>query len=1112
MKLFKKPYLGNPAGVKQLRYLFLFWLQALSIIAFSQKQHTRFEHFGTASGLSESNVLCILQDSRGFMWFGTADGLNKYDGYSFTVYKNDPKNPNSLSNDFIQAITEDKNGDLWIATSGGLSRYDRRKDQFTRFQNDPGNPLSISNDEINSVSEDEKGNIWIGTSDGLDMLDPAKKQFIHYRYDKKDNTSLSNNYITKIFVDSRQGLWIGTLEGGLNFFNRRNKTFTRYQHKADNGKTIADNNITAIFEDSKQRLWIGTNEQGLDLLNKEKNEFRHFKHDPADLNSLANTSVRSIEETSENYLWIGTENGGISVFDPEKEIFDGFENDAFDNASPGSNSINSIYKDNKGNIWIGTFNAGIDLVNIDATQFAHYRKVLSKNSLSNNHVLCIYEDSRKKIWIGTDGGGLNLFDPETEKFTYFRHEKNNKNSICGNNVLSVLEDSKGNIWAGTWADGVTVFNRAKNTFKHFKNNPADSSSLSNNNAWTILEDKEKNIWIGTYGGGLNKFNPSSNSFIRYCTNKNNETSIYNNWINCLYDDGEGNIWAGTSGGGVNIFNKKTGKFSKLIMGGKKNSSGNYNVVNICEDRNKNFWIGTRSGLYFFDRKNNRFTPYTTDNGLSGNVISGILEDGNGNIWISTNKGISRFNPVNKGFKNFDMADGLQSNEFKENAYCKSSSGTMYFGGNNGFNQFFPGNIKIAVFDPPVVITGFGIFNKPIHVAANSNDPSPLKQNITETRSITLPYKSSVFSFDFASLNYTSSEKKQYAYILENFDKTWNEVGTQHTATYTNLDPGRYVFKVKGLNNEGKWSSAVTSIELTITPPYWMTWWFKLAVIAGIAGSAVAFYKFRINRIEAQKVKLEQQVHEKTRLLLQSTKEEQKARLDADQANIQLEKKNKELEEFVYIASHDLKEPLRTTSGFVDLFQKQYKGKLDKKADQYLSYITQASDRMKRLIDDLLDYSRAGNKKELEPVDCNIVLQEVLADLGIALREAGAEIKADRLPVINAYPTGIKQLFQNLITNGIKFRKKDVPPRIQISAQIKNDSWKFSFSDNGIGISGQHQEKIFIIFQRLHTRKEYEGSGIGLAHCKKIVELHNGNIWVESTPGEGSNFYFTLPAH
>ena len=347
-------------------------------------------------------------------------------------------------------------------------------------------------------------------------------------------------------------------------------------------------------------------------------------------------------------------------------------------------------------------------------------------------------------------------------------------------------------------------------------------------------------------------------------------------------------------------------------------------------------------------------------------------------------------------------------------------------------------------------------------------------------------------------------------MLEGFDKTWNDIGSDHTATYTNLDPGKYIFKVRGLNNEGNWSSRTITLQLTITPPFWMTWWFRLAIVVCFAGGIIGFYRFRMNVIKTQKTKLQQQVQKQTRQLLKSTEEEQKSRKEAEQANIDLERKNKELEQFAYVASHDLQEPLRTTSSFVGLIQKQYKGQLDEKADKYLSFIAQSSDRMKVLIKDLLDYSRIGRKKELEEVDCNIMLNEVLADLGKAINETGAEITTEQLPVVNGYLTEIKQLFQNLIINAIKFREKTIPPQINISVQKISGYWQFAFKDNGIGIAKENNERIFIIFQRLHTRNEYSGSGIGLSHSKKIVELHKGKIWMESELGKGTTFYFTLP--
>ncbi|MEO6454347.1 MAG: two-component regulator propeller domain-containing protein, partial [Ginsengibacter sp.] len=1097
-------------GIIKFRYLLLAFLQAICFLALAQKQYLQFDHIGANEGLSQSNVICILQDSRGFMWFGTRDGLNKYDGYKFTVYKNDPHNLNSLSNNFIRGFTESKNGDLWIATlGGGVCRYNRKNDQFTTYKHDPKNKSSISSDFITSILEDSEGKIWVGTEAGLNLFNPKENQFSLYIYKVNDKNSSSDIYIRSMFEDSQHNLWLCTYNGGLNLFNRKSKTFTNFLHDEKNSKTISSNNIYTMFEDSKHRLWVGTNGGGLDLFNKESGMFFHYRHDDKQ-KSLGSNSVYAINEDDNHNLWIGTENGGLNIFNPDSGEFDTYRYDEVDNTSISNNSIYSIYKDQKNNMWIGTFNAGINLVNRDASKFNHYKHMFLSNSLSNNNVLCIYEDSKKNIWVGTDGGGLNLFDPQTGNFTHFRHEKNNKKSICGDYVLSVYEDSNGNLWIGTWADGVTVFNRAKNTFKHFKNDPANASSISNNNAWKIFEDKDKNIWIGTYGGGLNLLNPDNNSFTHYQHNENNPAGISSNNLYSIFQDTEGKIWLSTDGGGLNLFDKKTKTFSHFLHNDNKNSIANNSVSSICEDRNKNLWIGTGAGLSFLDKKTNRFTNYTTLNGLPNNVIFGILEDSKGNLWISTNKGISRYDPLKKIFKNFDVSDGLQSNEFKMQAFCKSAAGTMYFGGNNGFNQFYADNIKPIAFDPPLVITSFRIFNKEVPIAINKEDPSPLKKSITETQAIRLAYKNTDFSFEFASLNYTVSEKKQYAYMLEGFDETWNEAGKNRMATYTNLNPGEYTFKVKGLNNNGEWSPNIVSLQLTIIPPFWLTWWFRFLIILALAGGGLAFYIFRIKIIQVQKKALERRVKMQTAQLLHVNDEEHRARLEAekahadsdkareiaDRANKELERKNKELEQFAFVASHDLQEPLRTSASYVKLMQKQYQGQLDEKADKYFDYIVDSSERMKTLIKDLLDFSRIGNKGAFVKADCNKILADVLADLDIAIKDSSAEIKTDDLPVIKGYPTELKQLFQNLIIKAIKFREKDVIPKIHISALKIDDYWQFAFADNGIGIDKQHNEKIFIIFQRLHNRTEYKGSGIGLSHCKKIVELHHGKIWVK----------------
>lgn len=1093
-----------------LKWFLLFSLQGLCFGAFSQRQNMKFEHLDINSGLSQNHIMCILQDSRGFMWFGTRDGLNKYDGYEFTIYKNDVKDEYSISNNFITAMVEDANGVLWIATrGGGVNRYDKEKDRFTRFKNSPADPASISSDLVTGLVEDKetKGALWATTENGgVNYFEPAKKRFTRFMHNKNDANSLSDDNTRFVFQDSEHKIWVGTYNHGLNLLDRKTKKFTRFRHDDRDTASLSYDNVRVIFEDSKRRLWIGTVGGGMDLFDRNTATFRHFVSDIRNKNSLSANVIAALEEDDEGNLWIGTENGGLDIYNPATGRFMHYQHDEIDNKSISHNSIYSIYKDADQNMWVGTFAGGVNIHNRDGNRFVHYRHTSEKNSLSHNNVLSITESSTGKLWIGTDGGGLNLFDPVTKNFTHFGHVPGNKNSICGDYVLSVCEDGKGNVWVGTWGNGLTVFNPGTNKYTHYTNRRDDPGSLSNHNVWQIFRDRENNIWVGTYGGGLNLYDSVANSFIRF---DDNTSSIVMKQIYSITDDNNGNLLIGTDGGGLRVFNKRSRKFTTYIHENGKNSVSDDRINFVYGDRQQNFWLATMSGLNYFDTKKKTFTVYKTEDGLPNNTIFGIMEDAAGNLWISTNRGISRFNTRTKAFKNYGPADGLQSYEFKGNSLCEAISGMMYFGGINGFNEFNPGSIQTKNFEPPLVLTDFQVFNRKILIAKGATDPSPLRKDITETKQIILPYKSSVISFEFASLNYTVAEKKKYAYMLQGFDKDWNEIGTNRTATYTNLDPGTYIFRVKGLNSEGQWSTRSVALRLIITPPFWMTWWFRLTVLVGIAGSAIAFYRYRVNSINSQRIKLQQLVQKQTQRLQQSAEEEHRARQEAELANEELETKNKELEQFAFVASHDLQEPLRTTYSFAELLQKQYHGKLDEKADKYLAYILKSTDRMKVLIKDLLDYSRLGRKKEWEQVDCNSIVQEMLADLAITIEEKHADIRVEPLPVISGYQTELKLLFQNLVTNAIKFSKKEVAPQIRISAKQMKGYWKFSVQDNGIGMEQKHSDKIFIIFQRLHTRNQYDGSGIGLAHCKKIVELHGGKIWMESEPGKGSAFYFTL---
>jgi len=836
-----------------------------------QQDQIQFENISIDEGLSQSIVKCILQDGKGFIYFGTEDGLNRFDGYSFEVIRNKPEDENSLSYNDITALYEDQKGNLWIGTfNGGLNKYNIGKKQFTRFLNDPDNKNRISHDNINSIIEDNEGAMWIGTDNGLNIILPedtttGTHSIEQISHESGNSSNLIHNIVHVVFQDRYGTIWVGT-EGGLDKLTLNRGDFSQIiiehqLHDPFDANSISNNSVRTIFEDSRGYLWIGTDHGLNKIIRNNRNEdvrFVSYKFNNTNTNSISHNKIYSITEDDSGILWVGTDGGGITLFDFEKNKFTHYLNDPQNKRSISYNEIRSIYKDRSGIMWIGTYGGGIEKVFRGAQQFSLYNhKPTEFNSLSHPIIWSICEDRQGILWVGTHGGGLDRIDRVNNFYKHFKHIPGSSNSLSNDIVRIVYEDIDGTIWLGTHGGGINKFDPESEKFVVLRNIPGNSNSLVHDEIRGITKDRSGDLWIGTYGRGLDRYIEKTKSFTHFRNNPADISSISNDFVRVIFEDKKGTLWIGTEGGGLNKFNRETETFKRFKSDPRDHTSiSNDYIFTIHEDKEGMLWLGTwGGGLNKFNPDTEVFSYYSTKEGLPSDAIYGILEDNQGNLWLSTNNGLSRFNPETELFNNYNIKDGLQNTEFNGGSYYKSKSGEMFFGGITGFNSFYPDDIIDNKYIPPIVITSFQKFNKPVL----------FDKPVYELSEINLSYKDYVFSFEFAALDYAAPEKNEYAYIMEGLDDDWIYTGSQRRfATYTTLSPGKYIFRVKGTNSDGVWNDKGASINIIITPPFWQTWWFRTVVILLILIAAFSFYKRRINKIEEKKRELAERLEEKTK--------------------------------------------------------------------------------------------------------------------------------------------------------------------------------------------------------------------------------------------------------
>jgi len=839
---------------KHLRYA-IFLLHACILLSplHAGMKNMRFRHISIEDGLSQNSVMCILQDDFGFIWIATRGALNKYDGYSFSIYKSYSFDSTSLSENHILSMCKDHAGVLWIGTEEGLNRFNYSKNNFTQFFHHSGDTNSISSNTINALCEDAENELWIGTSNGLTSLNRERNRFVRYYNNPDDPNSLGSNDVRAVYCDKSGALWIGTYGGGLNKFDPAAKRFRRYMHDPAKENSISDNHVLCLCEDHNNILWIGTERGGLNRLDAVRESFFCYKSVPDAKRGLNDNHIKAICEDRSGRLWIGTYAAGVTVFDPAEETFyhcrtdpDGLKN----------TEIFTIFEDNTNCIWIGGNSGGLNIYNQEAERFIHYKNnPMDSNSLSDNMIWQIIEDNHTILWIGTDKGGLNKLDREKNLFTHYTYDEKNPHSICAKGISRLYEDGSGALWIGT-DDGLGKFDRKTGRFVgRYAFEPDNPYSLSHNKVRAIYEDRRGTLWIGTRGGGLNRLDRKSGRFFRYTHDPADSFSISSDNVYCLHEDRAGNFWVGTRLGGLNRFDRETGRFFRYLSDRRDTNTLSHNyILAIHEDKSGILWIGTwGGGLSRFDPEKGTCTHFTEKDGLSNNEVYAILEDGRGNLWMSTNRGISRFNPATKTFKVYLAEDGLQSNEFNSYSAFKNSRGELFFGGINGFNAFLPDSIKDNPVPPSVVITAFKIANREVPAGRMADGRTILQQSISQTEEIVLSYRDRVISFEFAALHYVAPAKNQCAYMMQGLEKEWNHSsGNVRSVTYSNLRPGKYVFKVKGSNNDGIWNEQGTSLKITILPPFWSTVWFRLLCLIIIVVIVIIISRYQINKIKKKK--------------------------------------------------------------------------------------------------------------------------------------------------------------------------------------------------------------------------------------------------------------------
>lgn len=969
------------------------------------------ENVVRVKGLSQNMVNAIVQDKKGYLWFGTWDGLNQYDGYTFRIFNTN----NGMSNPTVNALLEDRDGDLWIGTQNGLNRYDRKNRSFITYHHVPGESNSLSNNTINHLYQDSKGLLWISTVNGLTKYDILNETYSRINFNSPGVDTTLTNWVNKVVEDRFGNFWIAT-RYGLLMYNETNHSFKPFFHDPDDPASLSHNEVIELYEDPDGRLWIGTR-SGLNLYLGEDEGFRCYYHELGDPRSISNNVVKAIYQDSHGVFWVGTQKE-LNIMDPEKGMFRHFRNTGKP-TSLSSDDVNCIYEDNAGSVWIGTYD-GVNKVNMGLSRFEYYHSDPDDpHSLSNDVIHAVFKDGNGKVWLGT-GKGVNILDRSTGIYNKLYYRLDPETDLSDERVRSLLNDSQGNVWIGTDSKGLLKYRPEERTFRHYPAKPGTEGALQSNNILWIHEDREGIIWLCT-DRGVQAFHPDSMYFRSWMYNPRDPGSISSNQVWIAYEDSKGTLWFGTDNG-LNRYDRKTDRFRSYTHDPANPGSIPANAIySIYEDSKGRYWIGTMGGgLSRFDPGTEKFFQYDESDGLPNNVVYITLEDQNGHLWLSTNWGLSRYDPINKEFINYGIHDGLQGNEFNGGAWDHAPDGEMFFGGMDGLNSFYPEEIMQNTRIPPIVITEIRKLNVPV------------KREFSNGDSIQLNYDDNYFSIEFSALDYSNPSKNRYRFKLENYDEDWvQRDASRRIAEYRRVDPGKYVFHVTGSNNDGYWNEEGCRLHIIILPPWWDTLLFRISFGVLIFIILWSFIYWRIRTIKKK--------HEVEKKVLAIEKE----LFNIEQKALQLQ-----------MNPHFIFNSLNAIQSFV----------ISNNTDKAIHYLTKFSQLMRLILANSRE-SSIPVKDELKALTHYMDIERLRFDNKFDYR---VDVDHDIDQEFTEIPPMIIQPFvENAILHGLIHSKE--PGHIHIRLELREPYIFCIIEDNGIG-----REKAMEIKEASGIKRESRG--------------------------------------